>query len=230
MRLTTRLATEITVCSHYQARLATAHGCAPRTIPLGVDGASFVPADRSEGPPWRLLHVASQNPVKDQATLLHAFQLLIQSGVDAHLDVVGEDTMAGAVSRLAEQLGIGSRVCFVGFKASADLIPIYQRSHVFVLSSRHEAAAAVVLEAAASGLPVVGTAVGYIADWAPERSVAVAPRNPAALAAAISELLQNRDRRETLARAARQWTLAHDADWTGREFDHLYAALTTPGS
>jgi glycosyltransferase involved in cell wall biosynthesis len=230
MRLTTRLATVVTVCTQFQAGLAAAHGCSPRTIPLGIDGALFVPAVRSEGPPWRLLHVASLNPVKDHDTLLRAFQLLVLRGVDAHLDVVGEDTMAGAAPRLAAELGIANRVCFAGFKASNDLIPLYQRSHLFVLSSRHEAAGAVVLEAAASGVPVVGTSVGYIADWAPEQSVAVPTRDPAALASAVHELLQNRERRDALAQHARQWTLAHDADWTSLEFDHIYATLATPGS
>jgi glycosyltransferase involved in cell wall biosynthesis len=230
MQLTIRLATQITVCTEYQARLAAAHGCSPRTIPLGIDGSVFVPAVRSEGPPWRLLHVASLNPVKDHDTLLRAFQLVRQNGVDAHLDVVGEDTMSGAVPRLAEQLGIGDRVCFPGFKANNDLIPLYQRSHLFVLSSRHEAAGAVVLEAAASGVPIVGTAVGYIADWAPERALAVPTRNPAALSSAIYELLQHRERRDALASRARQWTLAHDIDWTSREFDHIYATLAMPGS
>jgi glycosyltransferase involved in cell wall biosynthesis len=230
MRLTTRLATEVTVCTQFQARLAAAHGCSTRTIPLGIDGALFVPAPRSEGPPWRLLHVASLNPVKDHDTLLRAFQSLLQRGVDARLDIVGEDTMGGEAPRLAAQLGIADRVCFAGFKASLDLIPFYQRSHLFVLSSRHEAAGAVVLEAAASGVPVVGTSVGYIADWAPERAVAVATRDPDALSSAIHDLLQDHDRRDALAGQARQWTLAHDADWTSRQFDHAYATLATPGS
>jgi glycosyltransferase involved in cell wall biosynthesis len=227
--VTARLASELTVCSEYQARLAAAHGWATRTIPLGVDCSAFVPAHRLEGPPWRLLHVASLNPVKDHDTLLRAFQMLPQS-TDAHLDIVGEDTLAGAAAALAERLGISSRVCFLGFQPSDALIPIYQRSHLFVLSSRHEAAAAVVLEAAACGVPVVGTAVGYIADWAPQRAVAVAPQNPAALSAAVRNLLLNRAERERLVVAARQWTVAHDADWTSQEIDHVYATLATPGS
>src|SRR5215831_15954467 len=214
IRAAERLATIRTVCSEYQARLARTHGWSAHTIPLGVDCSRFVPASRPDGPPWRLLHVASLNPVKDHETLLRAFQLLIQGGVDAHLDIAGEDTLAGAASALADRLGVRDRVCFLGFQPSDALVPIYQRSHLFVLSSRHEAAGAVVLEAAACGVPVVGTAVGYIADWAPERAAAVPTRNPVALATAIRELLKQRDQRERLATAARHWTMTHDADWT----------------
>jgi glycosyltransferase involved in cell wall biosynthesis len=230
MQTTARLASELTVCSEYQARLAAAKGWTARTLPLGVDCSMFVPAPRIEGPPWRLLHVASLNPVKDHETMLRAFHRLTERGIDAHLDVVGEDTLKGAASRLATHLGIGNRVCFLGFQSSDQLIPMYQRSHLFVLSSRHEAAGAVILESAACGVPVVGTAVGYIVDWAPERALAVPTQDPVALADALHELLMNRERRERLAAAARTWTLAHDADWTSREIDHLYEKLATPGS
>jgi glycosyltransferase involved in cell wall biosynthesis len=230
MTLTARFASASTVCSQYQARLAAAHGVSARTIPLGVDCSAFVPAERPEGPPWQILHVASLNPVKDHNTLLHAFHMLLESGVDAWLDVAGEDRLSGASSALATRLGIASRVRFLGFQSSDALIPIYQRSHLFVLSSRHEAAGAVLLEAAACGVPVVGTAVGYIAEWVPERAVAVPVQDPVALASAMRELLLDRARRERLAAAARQWTLAHDADWTSQEVDRLYTTLVTPAS
>jgi glycosyltransferase involved in cell wall biosynthesis len=230
IRAAARLATVLTVCSEYQARLARAHGWSTSVIPLGVDCSRFVQAHRVEGPPWRLLHVASMNPVKDHGTLLRAFQLVLQSGVDARLDIAGEDTLMGAASALATRLGICERVCFRGFQPSEAIVPIYQRSHLFVLSSRHEAAGAVVLEAAACGVPVVGTAVGYIADWAPERARAVATQDPAALATAIRELLIDRETRDRIATAAHQWTVTHDADWTSQQFEHVYEKLLTPGS
>src|SRR5439155_10971554 len=80
IRAATRLATAVTVCSHYQARLAAAHDVSAHVVPLSVDCAVFVPVPRPEGPPWRLLNVASLNPVKDHQTLLHAFHRLVQSG------------------------------------------------------------------------------------------------------------------------------------------------------
>src|SRR4029453_10832408 len=97
--------------------------------------SAVLPGPRPEGPPWRLLQVASLNPVKDHETLLRAFHLLLEHGIDARLDVVGEDTLDGAASQFATRLGVADRVCFPGFQPSDLLIPIYQRSHLFVLSS-----------------------------------------------------------------------------------------------
>lgn len=219
---TVRLANRVTVCSEYMLRLAAVRGIEADRIPLGVDRDLFdvVPAD--EGPPWRLLHVASLNAVKDQATLLEAMRLVVGKMSGVHLDIVGEDTLAGAVHRAAWRAGITEHVTFHGFQPSDALGRYYQRAHVNVLSSRHEAAGVAALEAAAAGVPTVGTRVGYVADWAPNRAVAVQPRDPAALADAMVGLLEDRARRRTLGDAAREWSLAHDADWTAARLEQVY--------
>lgn len=224
-----RLATRVTVCSQYQRSLAATHGVRAALIPLGVDTTLFSPRPAQvDGPPFRLLHVASLNRVKDQATLLRALRELRTRQIDVHLDIVGEDTLSGSSANLVRELGLGDCVTFQGFLASADLIPLYHQAHAFVLSSRHEAAGVVLLEAAACGVPVVGSAVGYLADWAPAAASAVAPASPEALADAVQALLTDRPRRESQAGLALEWARQHDADWTARAFDTLYHEVLAP--
>jgi glycosyltransferase involved in cell wall biosynthesis len=172
-----------------------------------------------------LLRVASLNRVKDDPTLLHALARLVERRLDVHLDIVGEDTMGGNTQALARALGLESRVTFHGFQATDRLAAFYARAHLHVVSSRHEAAGVVVLEAAAARLPTVGTAVGYVADWHPDRAMAVPVQDPAALATAIDEMLHDPRRRDRLASAAREWTLTHDADWTAEQFERIYAEV-----
>jgi glycosyltransferase involved in cell wall biosynthesis len=220
-----RLATRLTVCSHYQFALAQSHGVHADIVPLGVDTQIFAPAISPEGPPWRLLHVASLNRVKDQTTLLNAFSLLVQRVPDVYLDIVGEDTLGGALQVLAARLGLGSRVTFHGFQPVDRIVEFYRHAHLLVISSLHEGACAAVLEAAASGLPTVGTAVGYVADWAPESSVAVPRGDAPALALALERTLLDAAGRHAIALRARARAVEHDADWTAREFSRLYASL-----
>jgi glycosyltransferase involved in cell wall biosynthesis len=224
---TLRLASRLTVCTGHMRVLARAHGVEPAVLPLGVDTTRFTATDRLPGPPWRLLHAASLNPVKDQRTLLHAFRHVLDRVGDAHLDIAGEDTLGGAIQDIARQLGIDRHVTFHGVQPTEALVGLYQRAHLFVLSSRHEAGAVVVLEAAACGVPTVGTAVGYLADWTPDRAITVSPRDPRALGEAIVGALSNPARLADIAAAARAWTLAHDAEWTAREFDRLYRDVAT---
>ena len=221
---TLSLATRSTVCSHYQERLALAHGASPQVVPIGVDRRLFhPPADRrSSGPPWRLLHVASLNLVKDQPTLIEALRQLADRGAAVHLDIVGEDTLDGSTQALARRAGVDHLVTFHGFLPTDVLVPLYQRAHLLVVSSRHEAANVAVMEAAACGVPAAGTRVGHVADWAPDRAVAVPPGNGSALAEAIADLLADGDLRDRIAAAARAWTLAHDADWTADTFESIY--------
>jgi glycosyltransferase involved in cell wall biosynthesis len=222
---TARRARRITVCSEYMARLAAGHGIRVEVLPLGVDSRSFVPVERENGPPWRLLHVASLNRVKDQETLFRALARVVTRLPQVHLDVAGEDTLNGLPRAMCARLGLDSHVTFHGFQPTDLLVPLYQRAHLHLLSSRHEAAGVVSLEAAASGLMTVGTSVGYVADWAEDRAVAVPVRNADALADSVVALLGDTGRRTRLASAARSWALAHDADWTARQFEKLYSDL-----
>jgi glycosyltransferase involved in cell wall biosynthesis len=62
----------------------------------------------------------------------------------------------------------------------------------------------VVCEAAAAGVPTVGTAVGVVADLAPDAAIAVTPGDPVALADAIVAMLTDPERRERMGERARQ--------------------------
>jgi glycosyltransferase involved in cell wall biosynthesis len=222
-----RSAARVTVGTEFMARQMSGVATrAPAIVPLGIDTACFPPAARAGGPPWQLLRVGSLNPVKDTPTLLRALAILVTRGLDVHLDIVGEDTMGGRMQQLASELQLTPRIAFHGFQPTDRLAAFYERAHLHVVSSRHEAAGVVVLEAAAADVATVGTAVGYVADWHPERAVAVPVRDPQALATGINDLLDDPARRARIAAAARSWTLIHDADWTADQFERIYKEAT----
>jgi glycosyltransferase involved in cell wall biosynthesis len=218
-------AARVTVCTEYMARLPALAGARVDIVPIGVDAMCF-PAPAApppDGPPWRLLRVASLNAVKDYPTLLHALGAVVARIPDVRLDVVGGDTLHGAIHSLAREAGVGAQVAFHGLQPSGALAAFYAGAHLHIVSSRHEAANVATLEAAAAGVPTAGTSVGYVADWSRDgRSAAVPIGDHRALASAIVDLLHDRERRLRIAAAARAWTLAHDADWTAAQFDAIY--------
>jgi glycosyltransferase involved in cell wall biosynthesis len=224
-----RSAARVTVSTNFMARMIPAElrGAPAVVIPIGIDTGIFPLARPADGPPWRLLRIASLNKVKDYPTLIQALALVIARGLEVHLDIVGEDTLDGATQRLTQEMRLESRLTFHGFQPTDRIAAFYARAHLHLVTSRHEAAGVTVLEAAAAGVPTVGTSVGYVADWDPDRAVAVPVRNPEALAHAIVEVLQDPERRAKLAAAAREWTLAHDADWTSAQFEQLYDEVAT---
>lgn len=137
---------------------------------------------------------------KDHGNLLLA---LAQLGPDVHAELVGDGPLRAQLEQQANQLGLVDRVAFAG--AIADPAPRYRRFTVFALASRTEQMPIAMLEAMASGLPVVATDVGDVrAILPPEQlSFVVPPGDPAALAAALRTLLGDAPLRQRLGAANR---------------------------
>lgn len=163
-----------------------------RAIPLGVDPERFAPAERSSASsqaPLRVLSVGRLRYYKGLDDLIRALPEL--PNVEAF--IVGEGPMGTAWRALAERLGVAERVHFVGAVSDEALPRWYQSADVYVIpaNARAEAFGVAILEAMASGLPVISTEVGTATSWINQHGVTglvVPPRDPRALAAAIRQL------------------------------------------
>lgn len=230
-RLKTRFAlaraARVTTGSRFLQGLAASRGISADVVPLGVDTTLFSPPPYPEGTGFSLLHVASLNRVKDQTTLLRALRRVVDAEPHVTLEVAGEDTLESAVQAEAARLGLGTRVTFHGALTSGELVPLFRRAALFVQSSRHEAQGVAVLEAASCGVPTVGTAVGLVADLAPDAAVAVPAGDDAALSQGILGLLRDEERRRRMGAAARAFALANDADATAVRFEGIYREIAS---
>ncbi len=223
-----RAASAISAASAPTIDTLTGLGIKARRVPLGVDLKRWPPRHpqrRRVDRPAQLIHVASLNPVKDQSTLLLALAALLRAQVDFEMHMVGEDTLQGAIHRMSRDLGISQRIRFHGFLTQSQLRPLVEAADLMLLTSRHETGPVVLLEAAVAGVPTVGTAVGHLAEWAPDAAIAVPIGDSAALAAAIQRLLADEDLRLHVARAAQLRATREDADFTARHFQILYRSV-----
>ncbi len=216
----------ITVASGFMRARVEQHGARARRMPFGIDVDRFrAPVARPDGPPFRLLHVGTLCALKDQLTLVRAVRALVDDGLDVALDVVGFDDWGGRVQRESDALGLNGRVIFHGWAERDHLVGLQRSAHAFVMTSLDDVAPAAVLEAAAAGLPIVGTDVGFIADWAPEMAVATPIGDARALAAALRRLLGDRAERERLASNAQAWVSRHASLAANDAFVRLYREL-----
>jgi glycosyltransferase involved in cell wall biosynthesis len=197
-------------------------------IPLGAETSVFKEPAGRDTLAQRLVHVGNINRVKDQAMLLHAFRLVLDSGMEATLDIAGLDTLDGEMQALAATLEIAEHVRFHGYLPPLQLASMIDDAALHVLSSRHDGGPVSVLEAAACGVPTVGTHVGHVADFAAmadPAAVAVDGNRPEQLAQGIAALLNDEPRRRDLARRAQEWAVAHDSRHTSNSFEALYRRL-----
>jgi len=177
-------------------------------VPLGVDLAMFAPGKPPRNAsPTRILHVASLIGVKDQATLLSAAAALRDRGYAFQLDLVGTGPLEPELRSLARCLGLSENIFWRGAIPHDQMPRAYQRADLFVLSSRHEAQGMVALEAAACGLPVVGTAAGVIPELRPAAR-AVGVGDAGGLADAMAELAEDEPSRIRSGCAARERAVA----------------------
>lgn len=226
--LVLRQADCVTVASSPMMELARRAGASPVRVTLGADLSTWRPeAPRPRDPrrPARLVHVGSLTPVKDHGTLLRAVAELRRQGREVRVDLVGEDALEGSVQRIADELGIRDSVVFHGFLPQRRVVPIVRSADLMLVTSRHEAGPVALVEAAAVGVPTVGTAVGHVVDLAPRAAVAVPVGDWRRLAAEIAHLLDNDNRRLALAAEAQKWALRENADWTCERFEELYAEV-----
>ena len=93
--------------------------------------------------------------VKNHEMLLRAFQKVMQRIPRAILIIAGEGELKAALHDLAETLGLGQTVHFLGFRQ--DIPEILSSLDVFLLPSRREGLPLAMLEAMASGLPVIAS-------------------------------------------------------------------------
>lgn len=184
-------------------------------IPNYVDDAAFTLPDPAER--RRLLRelgvpegvpvvgaVANLTPVKDHATLLHAFVQLERTAPAARLVLVGDGACRTDLEALATASGVRDRVVFAGRRSN---VPnLHHLFDVSVLCSTSEGLSNSILEAMAAGNPVVATNVGATPDAVLEgrTGLLVPPRDPAALADAIGRLLQDQSLRVAMGDAGCQ--------------------------
>lgn len=174
-------------------------------IPNGVDTKFFRPETPITDRKPIILCVGRLVPEKDHEILIRAFSLVSADHPDARLWLVGNGPLkADIAATITQIISPPGRVRFL--PARPDLRPLLEQASMLVLSSRQEAFPNVILEAMAMGLPVVATRVGGVPELVTpgETGWLVPPGNVPALAAAMSQLLEDQATRREMGKAARQ--------------------------
>jgi len=215
---TLRRATHVTVGTSYLMNLARAHGIAqPVVAPLGVDAKMFSPTEKIDPQGdehhrnpvglrsmMQLINVGSLVPVKGHALLLNALRFVVNALPQTHLNIIGEGPLQNDLAAQIQQLSLQNHMTLCGAITHDQLPAHYQASSLFVQSSWHDAQPLAMLEAAACGVPCVGTNVGFMPDFAPTAAIATPVGDEHALADAMIELLRDDKKRAAMGQAARE--------------------------
>jgi len=170
--------------------------------------------------------VGRMSPEKNHENLIRAFSQIRRQYSNAFLRLLGSGPLEPQLRDLARELGIAEFIDFRGF--SHDVAGFLEDLDVFVLPSDSEGLPLSLLEAIASGLPVVATSVGGVprvvsntkSGWLSP------PANPMALARAMNEALLSMDRIERGENARRIVEQQYSAKRMAEDYDRLYEELS----
>ncbi|MBP1202566.1 phenylacetate-CoA ligase [Duganella sp. 1411] len=165
VRFSLRRADAVIVPSGFLAEVFERHGIRAQIVPNVVDPARFQPCpERPRGPAGgaAILVARHLEPIYDNASALRALAMVRIALPHARLTVCGEGPELARLRALAEELGLGNAVVFAGRTEHAAMAELYRQADVVLNPSLADNTPNSVLEAWASGVPVVSTDVGGV--------------------------------------------------------------------
>ena len=168
------------------------------------------PSRRYDGPELRMLSVGRLDPEKNPLLLADVFAAALRMDPRWRLDVCGRGPLATALAQRLEELGVADRATLHGHvPIDGGLLDMYRRSHALIHVSWTEGVPAVLLEAFATRLPVVATAVGGVPELVGDCGLLIPPGNAPAAAEALASLVANAALRDALAERALRKVRTH---------------------
>ncbi len=203
-------------------------------VHCGVEPDTLTPVVH-RGQATRLVFVGRLVEQKGLSVLFEAMNMLTDATPGLTLTVIGDGPDRGGLERRVAQLGLSDRIEFVGSKSQSEVAALLADSEIFVLPSYAEGVPVVVMEALGSGVPVVASFVGGMAELVEDgvTGYLVRPGDPQQLADRLGRLLDDPELRNAFGKAGRAKVTAdfdssEEAARLGTLFVNSAAGLPSP--
>ena len=205
-----QLAHKVTVSHAARADIESAFGLPSQSLHVihnGIDLDRFKPASHEVGTkkdrqnPTIMTTASADSPLKGLDTLLRAFALVLHDEPLVRLTLIGALKPDGDTRKLIEHLKIGHAIDEKGRVTAEEMVSLYQSATLAVVPSVYEGFGFPAGEAMACGVPLVSTSGGALPEVVGDAGITVPVQDPGAMAAAITALLRDSERRHALGQA-----------------------------
>jgi len=195
-------------------------------IPNGVELERFCPAQTSERPDTlRLLTVGRLSVTKRVEMLIDAVEILHNGGCKLHLTVVGGGQMEQQLKDVVSSKGLGDVIDIAGRIDAESMPQVYRENDVFISATMQEGMSNAMLEAMASGLPIVTTRCEGVEELITDNGVIVESASGEKIAWAVRELADDRQTLGQMGVAARRRAEKFGWSSTASEYRKLYEKI-----
>ena len=200
----------------------------------GVDLSQFKPAKASseilkkyqlDDGKDKIMYIGRVDPEKSIDVVVKAFALLLADGIlNTELVIVGDGIDVVRLKELAEELGISNEVKFLGKIMMPELAKVYRMGTMFATGSETETQGIVLIEAAATGLPLVAVNTGAVGEICVNgfNGELVEAGNIEAFKEAMKKILLNEKLREKYSKNSLEISKKHDLRHTLKRFEEIY--------
>jgi glycosyltransferase involved in cell wall biosynthesis len=177
---------------------------------------------------FTFINVSRHDNNKNQSLILRAFSKLYYENpsVPMNLYLVGDGKTHNLLIKEAENLGINDFVVFTGYVPSS--VQYLSVSDIYVSSSNREGLGLSVLEAMATGLPIIATDAGGVRDLAGENGILIPCNDENALYSAMKELRDNKELRVAKGKKSLEMIQDYSSENMAKNYCALYQELAIP--
>jgi len=180
-------------------------------IPNGIDTKEFYPRDKEDNN-LVFLTVSRLIPRKGLNYLIQSMRYIVPKYQNVELKIIGDGPEMKSLKRLATQHGVNKYISFLGYVRHDRLAQIYRTSHIFILPSLNEGMSNSILEAMASGLPIIATNTGGAHELMCNNGILIKKRSSKAISNAVLTLIEKKEMRLKYAKNSRK--IAEKMSWS----------------
>lgn len=172
---------------------------------------------------YAIIHAGRLSPERKIDVIIKAMPLVKKEFPKAELAIAGNGTARKDLESLADGLGVGSSVKFLGFVEKPVLAEAYNAAKIFAITSTSDTQSMVMMQAMASGLPIIGIKARALPEYINKNNgILIEPGDHEALARKIIFLLKNPDKRKKLGEGARKFAINFGSESIAKAWEKIY--------
>ncbi|MDO4889348.1 MAG: glycosyltransferase [Candidatus Saccharibacteria bacterium] len=202
----------------------------------GVDLSAFKPGKpskkirekyRLDENPHRIIYIGRIDPEKSIDIVIKAFKEVSEKIPDAEFILIGDGADKARLEKLTEHLELEDKVRFLGRILPPDLYELYRTGAVFATASETETQGIVLIEAAATGLPLVAVDAGAIKEICKngKNGYLCKPEDIDGIAKSLIKILSDPKKQKEMSKASLEIAKEHDLNRTLKRFEEIYCDI-----
>jgi len=195
-------------------------------ITNGVDTERFHPAKTKQNPDTlKLLTVGRLSSTKRVETLIDAVEILHKNNINVQFTIAGDGSLMDQLKQLVSQKKLDDNIKFTGRTDPEEMPQLYRQSDIYISATMQEGMSNAMLEAMASGLPIVTAPCEGLEELIDNNGIILESETPQAIADTVTKLAENQNEYNQMSIAATNQAKKFSWNNAAQEYLNIYKTV-----